>query len=72
MFMLLGFNHVLSRRPGRKRRQKYGWMDKTNDKWLNNDWEGSQAKRDVGRISGWLSVNSSQRMELTTAKSKGV
>lgn len=70
--MLLGFNHVLSRRPGRKRRQKNGWMDKTNDKWLNNDWEGSQAKRHVGRISGWLSVNSSQRMELTTAKSKGV
>ena len=44
----------------------------TDDKWLSKDWEQSQAKRDVGSGSGWLSVNSSerQRMKVTTVKSK--
>lgn len=38
------------------------WMDgQTDDKWLSKDWEQSQAKRDVGSRSGWLSVNSSER-----------
>lgn len=50
------------------------WMDgQTDDKWLSEAWEQSQAKRDVGSRSGWLSVNSPvrQRMKVTTVKSKG-